>query len=213
VGHPEQPVLIWGKISDSVARGARIDSSTHATTTIEYEHHEIHDGSAFMCTYENLCTNTNERSVIAFNTPDTTKWIHLIATASSTAISRFSIAENTSIDVDEGTQLAIYNKNRNSTKTSGVTSIETTPVANKATSFNETQAANANITTTTTLASIIAGGSSSPSGKTGIGGSATHQFEWVLEQNQQYAFIVESLDDSDNYHTLELNWYEHTSKD
>ena len=81
----------------------------------------------------------------------------------------------------------------------------------KATSYNEAQAANANITETTRLSSVVVG-SAGIGMAGGVGGNATHQFEWVLDQNQQYAFIIESLDNGDNYHTLELNWYEHINQ-
>jgi len=193
--------------------GVNIDTATYAAMTIEYEHHEIHSGSSFACHYENFCTNAGEQTVIAFNTPNTTKWLHIVAVGSCTAVTRFSIVENPTIDNDEGTQLTIYNRDRNeTTKTSGVTSIESTPVANKATSFNEAQAENANITETTQLDSIIIGsGGAGASG--GIGGSARAGAEWILKQNTQYAFIAESMDANNNYHTIELTWYEHTNKE
>jgi len=190
---------------------AVVDSATGALSSIEYEHHEVHNGNAFHCHYENLCTNTNEKTAIAFNTPNTTNWIHIIAAASVTSIARLSIIENPSIDNDEGTDLTVYNRDRNSSTTSGITTIETTPQSGKATSFNETQAANANITTTTTLDSTVVGAAGANPAKGGAGMLARGSQEWILKQNYQYAFMVESLSDDDNYHTIELNWYEHTN--
>jgi len=199
--------------SDSKFNDLRMDASTHTLQTITYEHHEIHAGSFFHCHYENACTNTNEQSVIAFNTPNSDKEIHILATGSVTSIARLSIVENPSIDNDEGTTLTIYNRNRRSTKTSGVSTIQASPVSGSATSFNEAQAANANITTTTTLDSVVVGAAGAQPFSGGIGGLFRGGAEWVLEPNQQYAFIAESLSDDDNYHTIELNWYEHTPKD
>ena len=71
----------------------------------------------FSCWYMNTVTDIGKKSVIAFNTPNTTKWVHMIAEGSATASAHFKIYETTSIDVGEGTQLTIYNHNRNSTKT------------------------------------------------------------------------------------------------
>jgi len=203
---------IKGLISDTVSRHVRIDSATHAMETIEYEHHEIHSGSSFHCHFENLTTNTGEMSAIAFNCPATTKWVHVTVAASVTSITRLYIAEAPSIDVDEGTQLTIYNRNRNSATASTVLSIETTPVVNKATSYNETQAAGANITMTVTLDSTVIGGAGATPAQAGVGGMARASQEWVLDQGVQYAFVAETLSDDDNYHTLEINWYEHTDK-
>jgi len=202
----------WGAISDTEQRPMAIDGTTRARTMIGHEHHEIHSGRAFTCTFENTCTNATEQSVIAFNTPSSVRWIHFIASAACTSIARFSIVRNPSIDVNEGTRLNIYNKNENSSNLSIVESIENPRVANHATSFNEAQAAAANITETERIASIVIG--SAGVGQTGgVGGNASHQFEWILRANRQYAFIVESLDNADNIHTLELNWYEHINKD
>lgn len=200
---------IWGKISDSVARAVRIDSSTHAMETITYSHHEIHGGSSFTCHYNNDVTNIGEMTVIAFNTPNTTKWVHVVVEYESSAASYFAIYENPSIDDDEGTQLTIYNRNRNSATAATVTSIETVPVANKATSYNEAQAAGANITTTTELARAYLGSGERKS--VGAGGRGITEF--VLDQNQQYAFMLVATTNDDCTHNLTLDWYEHTDKD
>jgi len=209
---------LWKQIVGRWGSGAgeqdevRIDGSFNALIAIRPQHHEIHEGDAFSANYEQSVTNTNDQTVIAFNTPNTTKWIHMVMTGHVTSISRISVAEVTSIDVDEGTQLVIYNRNRNSANESVVTSIEAAPVANKATSYTAAQATGANITETTRLDSVVigspgVGGSGSGSG----GGSGGGRFEFILKQNTQYAFIIESLDDSDNIHTVDLNWYEHTA--
>lgn len=39
--------ILNGRISDSAVRAIEIDDSTHAISTIEYEHHEIHAGSHY----------------------------------------------------------------------------------------------------------------------------------------------------------------------
>jgi hypothetical protein len=204
--------VISGLIGDGVARALRIDASTHAMEVIEYEHHEIHGGSSFHCHYENLTTNIGEMTAIAFNCPNTTKWVHVTMSASVTSITRLSIVEAPSIDVDKGTQLTIYNRNRNSATASTVLSIEDTPVANKATSYNEAQAADANITTTVTLDSAVIGAVGATPAQAGVGGTMRGTQEWVLDQGVQYALLAESLSDDDNYVTLGVNYYEHTDK-
>ena len=186
----------------------RIDASTNALETIEYEHHEVHSGSSFTCHYNNDVTNIGEMTAIAFNTPDTTKWAHLVVEAESTGACYVIICENPSIDVDEGTQLTIYNRNRNSATASTVTSIETVPVANKATSYTEAQAAGANITTTTELERNYLGAGD----KKTLGGSGRGTQELVLDQNQQYVVIAVSLTANDATHNITLDWYEHSDR-
>ena len=151
--------------------------------------------------------------VVAFNVPNNAKWPHVIAAAAVTNQSRLSIIESPSIDPNEGTQLTIYNRNRNSTTASTVSSIEGTPVANKATSYDDIQSAGANITTTTTLDSVVIGvqGGASPN-SAGIGGFARGSQEWILDQAGQYAFMVQNLSAHANVITLEINWYEHVDK-
>ena len=134
-----------------------LDRLTGTLNTIDYAHHEIHGGNMFTCHYSNECTNTDEMTVVAFNTGDTSKWCHMFFSASGTALSSMAIYETTSITAGAGTQLTIYNRERNSVLTSLVTSIEATPVVNKATSYDETQAAAASITTTTELMRVYMG--------------------------------------------------------
>jgi hypothetical protein len=199
---------IMGKTSDTTFKEARLDASTHSLQVIDYEHHEVHSGSAFVANYSNDVTNIGEMTVIGFNTPNTTKWAHLVFAAESTGGATFALYEAPSIDVDEGTQLAIFNRNRNSSTTSGLTSIETTPVANKLTSYNETQAAGANISTTTRLLyhTLGSGGNQPTTGQTRA------ETEIVLKQNTQYAIVMSSLTNDDATHTITMSWYEHTDK-
>jgi len=200
--------MMQGKTSDTTHQVARIDSSTHGQIVIDYEHHEVHDGSAFTCNYSNSVTNIGEMTAIAFNTPNTTKYIHLTFTAEATGGATFAMYEAPSIDVDEGTALAIYNRNRNSTTPSTLLSVEATPVANSVTSYNETQAAGANISTTTRLIyHIIGSGGNQPTA-----GQTRAQTEFVLKKNTQYAVVMSSLTNDDASHTITLVWYEHTDK-
>jgi len=185
----------------------RIDSQTRAWNVIDYEHHEIHSGSSFFCHYNNDCTNTGEMTMIAFNTPDTTKWIHIVFEASATAAAYMAVYEVADLDVDEGTDLVIYNRNRNSLTTSTVTSIETVPEAGKATSYTEAQAAGATLSTATELERHYMGAAAAGAD---ISGQARATAEWILKQATQYAFVIVSTTNDDNTHSLRLSWYEHT---
>ena len=188
----------------------RIDGSTNSLQTIEYEHHEVHSGSSFTCHYANEVTNIGEMTAIAFNTPAGTKFIHLTITAAATGGASVGLYEVPSIDVDEGTELAIYNHNRTKTATESiVSSIATVPVVNKATSYNEVQAAGANITLTTPLLLKYIG----TGGKGSIGGEGRGTSEFVLAASTQYVILMTSLTDDTVVNNITLDWYEHTDKD
>ncbi len=184
----------------------RIDRATNVWDTIDYVHHEVHSGSSFTCHFNNEVTNTGEMTGIAFNTPNTTKWMHLIAHAYASGSSYFAAYEASDLDVDEGTDLAIYNRNRNSAAASTVSSVETSPEAGKATSYLEAQLSGATLDTTTEIMRKYIGSS----GKSDYGGEASHADEFVLKQNTQYCFVLVSLTDDTITHNITLDWYEHT---
>jgi hypothetical protein len=90
----------------------RLDASTSTMQGIDYPHHEIHSGSAWAIGVNDADLDTADELTIAFTTPDTTKWLHVVAIAAN---------------------LVPYNLNRNSATTSGILSIKAIPVANQAT--------------------------------------------------------------------------------
>ena len=188
------------------------DGISNALCVIDFEHHEIHEGDHFVCHYAGEVTNTGEMTVIAFNTPDTAEWLHVVVEYTATAFARALLIEAPSIDVDDGTDLAIFNRDRNSTKESGVSTIETVPEVNKATSFDEGEAGGANITITAanTVSEHHIGGGSGPFG---TGGGQMQRDEYILKQDTQYAFILEALNDDTNIHNIHVSWYEHTSRE
>ena len=84
-----------GKISGShVDRLAQIDKSTRAVETIEYEHHEIHDGSSFHAFHADTDVADNERIVLSFKTPSTTKWIHMLGEVTASGEAEFWLYED-----------------------------------------------------------------------------------------------------------------------
>lgn len=186
------------------------DHTTHAIITIEYEHHEIHSSNSYAVNYQGEVTNGNEQTVIAFKTPSTTSWMHLIAEATSDDSTSFIIAETTSIDAGEGTDKIVYNHNRNSTNTSTVKSLWSDPNVGYVTTFNETQANGANISITTTLWHEDIGETGNP--QSSSGGGTRGQYEFVLKQNTEYAIILNAENDNTQVHNIILNYYHNTNK-
>lgn len=202
--------LIRGyRSSDSTAQPLRLDKATNTIQTIDYSHHEIHAGSAFTCHFSQTApTAVGEMTIIAFNTPATAPYVHMFAEFSSTAASTAAIYEVADLDVDEGTDLAIYNRDRNSATVSTVSTIETVPEEGKATSYTVAQAAGATLSTATPLYLKYLG---SAAAGADTGGEHRDAHEFVLKHSTQYAFVITNTTADDNTHNIVLNWYEHTN--
>ena len=176
-----------------MSSGTAIDAATNAVNTLTYSHHEVHEGNHFYVLYSvpslGAMTTPDDMIQLHFATPDTTKWLHMIFHAKSGGAARFRITEAPSggLATPTGT-LTIFNKNRNSSNTSGLASV----------SYDGTAASGG-----TLLADEYVG-----EGRTGAGESRGAQ-EWILKQNTTYA--VSLYDTTAITASIVLDWYEHTS--
>ena len=193
---------IWGKISDTIARPMRVDSSTHSLQVIDYGHHEEHSGSAYRVFCNKDVANSAGTYNFAFTTPDTDKHIHFTLAVAHELEGHFTLFENitsftggTAITHTLATELDrfIANANRNSGNLSGVEDMEldTTP-------------------TLGTAYSILIdehGGS----GKK-FGAASDHNAEWILKRNTTYYGLFTNNATAANETNFEMDWYEHTPK-
>jgi len=199
---PRGKVTIVDKDEDQ----AEIDDNTNTLVFIDFPHHKIHEGKSFTCHYSNDITAVNEQTGIAFNTPNTTNWIHMFFRAESSTLAYAAIYEVADLDNDEGTDLTIYNRNRNSSTASTVSTVEATPEVGKATSYNETQLAGATLSTTNEIMKWYIG-TNEWKGDPGAGIRTENEF--ILKANTQYCFLLNSLSIEDGTHNIALSWYEH----
>ena len=188
-----------------------IDPSTQTLMTIGYEHHEIHSGSSYIVNVsQTTATSDDNLTAVTIKTPNTTKWIHMFPHASATGTAWFRVYEGVTIADNTGTALVTaYNRNRNSSNTSGIIETKSNPdTTGSAIYWNETDAAGASLTLGTAIIheEQIAAGRNSYA-QTRMAG------EYVLKQNTNYAFVLENEGASANLHHIILDWYEHTDKD
>ncbi len=186
----------------------RIDAGSNSLQVIDFEHHQVHNGSAFTCTHTQDVSDINDRTIISFLTPDTAKYLHITAAASATAVALASIIEAPTITDNEGDSLTVFNRRRVGSPTATTVWDTSTDgdTQGQATFFSIANMGE--VTGGLLLASIPLGASTSPTKS--IGGLARAQQEWILKPDTLYAFEVKSLDASNNTHWLELDWYEHT---
>ena len=82
-------------------------------------------------------------------------------------------------------------------------------VVNSVSCFDKTDAAAANITTTTALVDEIIGQGAATPARDSQAGESGGQREWLLKVGTQYCLYMKSLNANDNVHTLTLSWYEY----
>jgi hypothetical protein len=168
-------------------KGMTVDEDTQTLTTIEFEHHELHEGDMYRAGEQVALANNGTR-IIHIKTPNTTVEPHLQYNISNTLELEFQFYEGPTVSRN-GTAVTSYNRNRRSTNTATL-SIFHTPT----TSGNGTE-----------LASRREG-----TGKT-AGGSARSVAEWILAKNQSYllAFTSRAGAGTTNYLNWWVVWYEH----
>lgn len=187
-------VPITALISDDVERQPRLDSSTHSLQMIDHGHHEVHDGVHYFVSGSTVLALENDVLGFTLTTPDTTKWIHMLWSVSSSGPITVQLYEGSS-GISGGSSVTARNSNRNSSNTSGATILQTPTVA-----------------TPGTLIASAAFGAAGAKAFAPTGGSTTRDSEIILKQNTAYYWKITA-----NAATVTVSynadWYEHTNKD
>jgi hypothetical protein len=171
---------------------ARIDPYTFAIETIDYAHHEVHDGDYFRSGM-NFTLSNGHVATFGFTTPNTTKWAHLTFDLDTTADGTFALLEDVT-SFAGGAAVTPLNHNRNSLAASTVTCLRGMTGADLITPTGGT----------TILSATLA---------TGKGAVETRSSgaEFIMKQNSKYLFRYTN-GTSANVIQLKLEWYESTAK-
>ena len=164
----------------------RIDGSTRATTTIEYEHHEIHGGSYYTVSLDTNIAATAEL-VVLIVTGNTTKELHILTETVAERETHSELLEGVTAS-STGHSLTAYNHNRVSTNTSTAAFV-TASVTNYGTSLTQWHVG---------------------SGKSGGADRASN--EWVLKTSTNYALYAYNENTSAGWLVIKFRYYEHTPK-
>ena len=180
--------------------GLHTNPSTNKLVIIANAHHKLHDGDAFSAHYNQQVTDTLDRSVIAFTTPAKTE-IHMVIQATCTAASDLFILEGATGTTTGATDLTVFNRDRNSSTTSLLTSIDGTVGS----------VSYYSLTTDT----AITGGTAIYQEHIGAGqqGKAVHGAsrgtqEWILKKSTVYDIELKANDANTNDQLIEISWYE-----
>jgi len=169
------------------------DKATHAINVVDYAHHEIHSGSAYIVIHSMLRADT-EVSEVRIQTPDTTKWAHALIGVQSALASTVAFHESTSMTHTAANVMTPLNRDRNSTSTSAMLICHTPTGAD---------------TSAPTFTEYI--GASASGGRIAVGGGSSSRAEYILKQNEDYLIRVTSRADG-NAITILVDWYEHTNR-
>lgn len=174
---------------DNASRKSEFDGVFQAPISIDVAHHEIHEGGVFSyCDVVSLANGATQDYMVT--TPNTTKWAHFgYMIDFNDGAGSFDIYEAT--DRNGTTAQTIYNRNRNSESTAGVT-------IHKSVSGGTTDGVR--------LCMRRAG-----SGKT-LSGSIGSGSERILKQNTKYLIRLTNNTTSTNNASVEFDWYEHASE-
>lgn len=164
-----------------------IDVHTGSVKTIDYAHSEIHSGDHFFYQdAQELGTGVSQNYLIT--TPNNTKWAHIIFSLDGNGVTEFLLYEAS--DRNGTTLENIYNNNRNSIKTSGLT-------IHKGTTGGTTDG--------TLLLKEYKGGSSGGVSRTSA--ISREDDELILKQNTKYLLKVTSSS-ATNLTNVKMSWYE-----
>jgi hypothetical protein len=177
-------------------REARLDKYTRATTTIDYSHHEIHDGSHFFIS-DVVSLSINNVYDFEIVTADTKSWMHFIFTIESESQTAWWIYEGVTI-LTAGTLTTAFNNDRNSTSTANAIF--------RGTINSNLAAANGRISTATALKleqGIIGAGK--------VAGANSREDELILKQNTSY--LCRGVANVAGYLDFKIGFYQHTNRE
>lgn len=201
VGNPEV------KVVDDDGDIITIDEATRTLTTIDLDHQKIHVGDSFSAWYMQEVSDTGDKTIITFLTPNTPRWCHAAIMFSATQPAHGRLLEAPTITNNTGGSLGVYNRDRNATRAATVIDTSQNPnLSGNATFFTETTMGNVTGGTEITHDHLGVGIK-----KNALGGTSRGVQEWILKQNTLYAFVIESATDDDNVHLIEVDFYEHTN--
>lgn len=199
-GNGDEIEIVNGRLVTMLAVGVVTEISHRS-------HQRIHDKKSFTMHFQNAVTNIGEKTVIAFNAP-VSNTVHIIITIQSTHGADVYLYRDTSIDVDEGTQITPSCRNQVAILGEAtIASIETSPVVNRATTYNETQIAGANLTIATELDQLVLLGGEGPKalGAERLGRDTE---EWNFSDSVQVAIVIDALTNDSATHIIRVDFYE-----
>ncbi len=165
----------------------KIDSTTGAACNVDYAHCEIHSGDHFFLG-DWVDLGNGATYDILLVVPDVTKWGHNLFIIASELEANFTLYEDTEVS-DNGTALSMFDRNRNTANTPGLTFYHTPTV--------------------TSVGTILERGKMGSAKR--AGGEIRGSNEIMKKQGANYLFRITNDTTSNNWINYDFDWYEHTN--
>lgn len=175
-----------------------VDEGTNGFFILEYEHHEIHAGEHYFA-YHSASLGNTEQLTISIQTPDTTKWAHIVWTWNTTQPATLDILEDIT-SITGGAAFTPINNNRNSNNSSGMT-VKVASDEGGDTAISPSGGSE--------IFSRFFGASGLFGTDTAVADSRKDN-ELMLKQNSLYLFRITAGAASCDVN-LHMSWYEHTT--
>lgn len=177
------------------------DDGSGALQSITFAHHKLHDGDAYSVDDVITLGDGGVREILII-TPNTTKWAHMVFSAATALKGQAELFEGAQPGYIAANAIPIYNRNRNSSNTSGLLVCHT-PGNNSSSSSSGEAGVEVRL-------AFQAWGAVGLGNNPGHGGGDRGTVEWMLKQDETYLVRVTSQA-ATNVCSIHLDWYENTS--
>lgn len=190
------PLLNLGKTGDGTYQVPELDPITHAQITVDIANHKAHEGSRFFL-HEGFVLNSGATGSKEYliTTPDSSKWAHMTINVKGSLIFSLRFFEGTGKTA--GTPMVGVDHNRNTANTP-TTIITHTPTGSEGSGL--------------VLFTSRHGHPTLFGGRGGEGGEGGGRDAITLKKNEKYSLLVTALSANDTNMTVDIDWFEHTSK-
>ena len=165
------------------------DDRSEALVTIDFAHHEIHEGEFFSTTYKTPDgSDLADNGTISFVISTNEAFPHLLAFGACGGDTELALYENPDFDAD-GIDVNQLNHNRASSNVSLVDIVRDATINDNGTRLEDV---------------FLPGGT----GGNAIGESGGQRNEWILNRNTDYLVLLTNLAGNAQPGFLSLQWYE-----
>ena len=168
-----------------------IDGVTTAFKTIDYAHHEIHEGKHFKAGFQDTSMATDDVINLLFITPDSETYAHWVLKGQSTGAVVIELYEAPTTTAN-GTAVTVVNRDRNVVGTANTTLVYHTP------------------TVTAVGTKLVEKWMGNEGFKESIGGEQRGDSELILKANTKYLVRLTAVSDGIKG-AIGGDWYEHES--
>ena len=111
MGYSQYGASFDGIIKDKDGKPFYLDGDTWALNVITFEHHKVHEGSHYTFSIDTILSDADSLGIV-IQTPNTTKWAHMVFNVQGSLDTRFEIFETNTADT--ASRRSVYINNRNS---------------------------------------------------------------------------------------------------